>query len=388
MTNIINIALLAKEDDNAGIYGMLSGFFRGLKKGFDKSSDWNAYYVADQINRETPFSIGFNTAGFDDWKNILYAERSHFMWTVDSCFFQNFQVINEYIKYPNFHVLGVAKNDIEPLNYFYPGFKNYHYLPHGVDPDVWKYENQEKDFDIVYLASIKDPEEIIKEVKEKFSASGFADFMNMFNFLKQNPHENIWHVYKKMFYKQLSSGNVSKEHHALVFHLFFKRLAYLVSYTKRIELIKSMEDVGVKVWGSPEWQKYISGKNEYMGVANFEDTLKIIPRSKVSLHLQPLQILDGLHERVLNSALSESAVLCDAAPEIRNTFGKNLTYFDVRNFTDIKQKALALLANEDMRRQKVEATKKIVLRDHTWESRANTIRSIMFPQEEKPKRRF
>lgn len=251
---------------------------------------------------------------------------------------------------------------------------------------MWKYENQEKDLDIVYLASIQDPEQIIRTVKETFLPNLVDTFMDMFHFLKQNLHNNIWDIYKKLFYKQLSSGSGNKTQHAVIFYRFFSNLSYLLSYTKRIELVKSMEDVGIKVWGNPEWQKYISGKNEYMGSANFEDAMKILPRAKVSLNLQPIQLLEGIHDRIINSVMTESAVLCDSAPEIKKVFGNSITYYDAKNFTDIKQKALTLLSDENLRRQKVEAAKRIVLRDHTWESRAKTMRSIMF--QEKQKRKF
>lgn len=367
------IVLFADKDAKYGVYDMLSSFFHGLKKAFDQNNidvDW-----ATDIKKEASVSIGFNAAGMESWKSILDSGCSNIMWTVDSCFYHDFCRLSEYTLFPRFHILGVTKSDIAPLNYFFPEFKNYHYLPHGVDPDVWKYQNQEKDLDIVYLASVRDPQEMIKTVKEKLPANVFEIFMGLFEYLKLNPYQNIWEIYKEVFL--IVDDDDEKMQNVLLFHYFFKNITYLLSYTKRIELVNSMADVGIKVWGNDEWSKYISGKNQYMGAANFEDVIKIIPRSKISLNLQPLQIIDGLHERVLNSALSESAVLCDPAPEIKNTFGDSLNYYDVKNFTNIKQKALSLLANKDLREYKVQKAKSIVLKDHTWASRAKVIQSII-----------
>lgn len=372
------LLLLAQEDCKFGVYDMLSSFFGGVKKAFEKENT-NVWWINEANESNAKVSLSFNVAGIDAWKEILNSGCSHIMWTVDSCFYQNFHFIREYMPFPKFHVLGLTKADIEPLNYFFPEFKNYHYLPLGVDPNVWKYENQEKDLEIVYLASVKPPEEIINTAKERLPANLFETFMDMFNFLKMNPHGNIWELYKELFLSV--DDNVDKLQHACVFNYFFQQLTYLISYTKRIELVKSIEDIGIKIWGNDEWLKYVSGKNQYMGAANFEDAVKILPRSKISLNLQPLQIFEGLHDRILNSIMSESAVLCDAIPEIKNTFGDSIMYYDVKNFSNIKQKALSLLSNKEMREQKIQKAKEIVLKDHTWDSRAKFIKSVILETE-------
>ena len=368
------VVLLAQEGMKFGVSNILSSAFQSLKNSFEKDN-WESYWISDDIQKKEFTTIAFNVAGLDLWKIILNSGCTHLMWLVDSCFYQNFSVIDEYIKYPGFHVLIVSKADIEPLNYFYPEFKNYHYMAHTVDSNYWKYENQEKDLDIVYFASVQDPELMMKAIKEKLPANLFDDFMDMYNYLETNPYKNIWQLYKEVF--SVGNDTVDKQSHLFLFHYFFKEITYLLSYTKRIELVKSMEDVGVNIWGPPVWQKYVSGKNKYMGSSNFEDSIKILPRSKISLNLQPLQIIDGLHERILNSALCESAVLCDPAPEIKKVFGDSLSYYDVTNFTNIKQKALTLLSNKEMREHKVQKAKEIVLRDHTWDSRIKTIQSII-----------
>lgn len=121
MTTKPSIALLAKEEDNAGVYGMLSSFARGLKRGLEQN-EWDAYYVSDCIKEETKLSLAFNASFAEIWPTILNSGRSHIMWTVDSCFYHNFPIINELVKHPGFHILGLTKTDIEPLNYFFPEF--------------------------------------------------------------------------------------------------------------------------------------------------------------------------------------------------------------------------------------------------------------------------
>ena len=138
-----------------------------------------------------------------------------------------------------------------------------------------------------------------------------------------------------------------------------------------------MEDVGIKIWGNDEWLRHISGKNEYMGFANLQEAVPIFARAKVSINLQPLQILDGMAERVFNATKLNSAVLCDPASGIKSSFGESLTYFDVKNFTNIKQKAVSLISNNDLREYKIQKAKEIILKGHTWLSRAESIRSIM-----------
>lgn len=374
MTDDLSIIILAWDSISGGVGNVLGSSFLSLKRALDKNKVSN-YWATDYLKANNYYiTIGFNAAGADILQDILNSGHHHIMWTVDSCFYQNFEMINQYLNYPNFHLGIITKTDIEPLNYFYPYFKNYHYLPHTVDSDLWTYNGQEKDLDIIYVASVVEPEKIIAETQGRLPGNLFDDFMDLFNYLKNNPHADLWAIYKEAFLSQITDVDIMQ--HAHVFHYFYKQITYLLSYTKRIELAKSMESVGIKIWGTPEWQKYVSGKNEYMGSINYEELQQIAPRAKVALNLQPLQIIGGLHERILTSTLSDCAILCDAAPEIKSIFGETLTYFDVKNFTNIKQKALTLLSNRDLRDHKIQKAKEIVLKDYTYDSSVERIASI------------
>jgi len=373
MTNS-NLVLLAEENGEYGVANILSLFFNGIKKGFD-NQNISCTWVNESKASNSQTSLSFNVSGLEYWKEILERDFHHIMWSVDSCFYQNFHIIKDYLHYPNFHLFITEKSDPEALNYFFPEFKNYHYIPPATDYNLWKYKNEEKDLDIVYIASVRDPEEIIKEVKQTLPPNLFEDFMQMFEFLQDNPHYNVWHLYKELFLN--INDNVDPQKHNYLFNYLFRNLTNVLSFTKRIQMIKNMEDIGVKIWGNDIWAKYISGKNEYMGFLRTENSIEILHRAKISLNLQSLQILNTINERILNSILSESAVLCDAAPEIKKTFGDNLMYYDVKNFTNIKQKALSLLKNKDLREYKVQKAKEIVLKDHTWDSRAKSILEII-----------
>lgn len=377
MEEELSIVLLADEDIKGGFCNVLGHGYATMKRAFDRQNIKNYWLEDAKGKRVKKFAtIGFNTTAIDAWDNILSSNHPHLMFSVDSCFYQNFHIINQYINNPNFHIGLITKSDLEPLKYFYPDFKNYYFIPNAVDKDIWEYKNQEKDLDIVYVASIHEPEKIIEETRAKLPAPLFDDFMSLFEYLKQNPHADIWEIYKEAFINSLPA-DIEKSQHAYVFHYFYNQITYLTSYTKRIELVKSFDSIGVKVWGTPEWEKYITGKNEYMGLLDYKDSLDVIPRAKVALNLQPLQVIGGIHERILTSSLAECAVLSDATPEIKSTFGESLSYFDVKNFTNIKQKALSLLANKELRDYKIQKAKEIVLKDHTWDSAAQKIGAIV-----------
>lgn len=376
MNKKFNIAILSNENAKGGAYNMLPSFPQGLLNGLQKQNIESDYILSYfENNKSFDLSISFNVHAHRMWEEILGLNIPHVMWNVDSCFYKNFY-ITEYHKrkFPNFIIFGVTKSDLEPINHFDPEFNRYIYLPHGTDPEIWKYSQEEKVFDIVYLASIQNPKQLIEIAKSQFPENIAKLFMEMYEVLKENPHKPIWDIYKNM---ALTKYAMTPNNHMETFQKIFTHLSYAFSYQKRIDLVKSMDDIGVKIWGNPEWKEFITGKNKYMGSADIEETSQILPKSKISLHLQPSQIIDGLHERILNSSLCESAILCDKAPEIYDTFTDSFSYFDIKDFSNAKEKALELLNNEELRQNKVTKAKQLVLAHHTWEERAKAIKTFI-----------
>ncbi len=109
----------------------------------------------------------------------------------------------------------------------------------------------------------------------------------------KNPNKSFWDIYN--YFAPIFNFDMFD---LKAYYQMFNDLCYTVTTPERVNLINNLKDFNVKIWGSPVWEKYISGNVKYMGTAELQDSLKIIPNSKSYLHLQPMQILNGLHERV------------------------------------------------------------------------------------------
>jgi len=135
----------------------------------------------------------------------------------------------------------------------------------------------------------------------------------------------------------------------------------------------SKKNYNIKIWGSELWQKYVQGNVQYMGRTNLDEAVKITQSSKIVLHLQPLQILNGLHERVLNAAASGAYVISDNNLEIRKAFSENISYFNNHTFENLEESINYYLENNEERAEKTVTARETVLLNHKWENRIETL---------------
>lgn len=353
-----------------GQYNVLSSFTVGLLKGL-KNNGINALTTKEcKDNNITPgVTIGFNATGSRNWKEYLAKGTPNIMWNVDSIFYNNLEILKEYANNPNFILFNVSSSDSEALNTYFPNLKHTNF-PHAVDLDLWKKQDCKKEYDAVFLSSIFDYEAKIEELRFTTEKGTFDFMMELCDIWTKSSNSSFWQISELL--KKSNNINFPVEEYQFV----FSSLAYIVSYRKRIEMIQSLKDFNIKVFGNGPWEKYVRGKVEYMGPCDLKDSIDIMNKSKIVLHNHPQQIAFGLHERILNASAVESFVLSTQNAAIISEFGSNMDYFEV-DYKNAAQLMEQYLTNDDERITKAKNAREIVAKNHTWDVRAGQILNII-----------
>ncbi|HSA06433.1 MAG TPA: glycosyltransferase [Candidatus Gastranaerophilales bacterium] len=369
------IGIIADESGKGGMNNILGGFGVGLKNGFCQINI-DADYINNILKNTTelpPVFIAFNVSGSNMYDSILNAGSNLIVWSVDSIFFKNFNLFKKYAAKPNFYGMSVTPTDVDPVKLFLPKLK-YFTMYVGTDPKVWKYdENAIKEHDIVFMSYLTNYKADIENLKETLPPSSYKLFLEVYNYIMENPDKNMWESFSLI----LKNYNIDvMPQDANFYSDFFIKVSYIITHTRRVELVKSLEDVGVKVWGAPEWEKHISGRNKYMGLAEMNEAAEIFGKSKIVLHQHPVQVANCAHERIINACATGAFVVSDNIPVINEQFKDNILYFNPLNAEELCDNVNFYLKNDDLRQEKALAAREITINNHTWSHRAKEIMSL------------
>lgn len=365
----LKIGVISDGSGKGGVYDILASFPMGLKEGFLQEGV-DSEYLRDYVEKGIypHICIAFNASGCDMFEEIIKANLYLILWSVDSVFYKNFNLIQKFASYPNFAAVSITRADKMPIRSLIPNL-NHFYMPVGTDPEIWKNDGTNNEHDIVFMSSITDYEREIEKLKSTFSPQVFKFFMEVIDYLMKSPDKTVWDAFSLL----TNNGAIDPD----IYSFFFTNVCYIITHAKRIELVKSLEDIGVKVWGMGPWEKYISGKNQHMGQAQREEAIKITQQSKIVLHQHPVQVADGMHDRVINAAAAGAFVVSNDVPAIREDFNDTLLYFDPRNYDALRDGVRSYLDNDSLRKEKAIAAREITLEKHTWRSRAREIVSLI-----------
>lgn len=367
----ITVALHCEDNKENDIYGVKKAFEQGLLKGF-KNIGVSAYTSKQCMEENIPFNlaIGFDTAGLNIWQKILNSKTPNIMWSLDSIFSKNFKIAKSFAAFNNFILFESTQADLQATGTYLPSLKH-GYIPVGVDTEVWKKSDCEKENDIVFFADVEDYEAIINKLKETMPESVFNLMMQLLELALKNPSLGFWQIY------QAVKATCSLELDAEQYMLIFQNIADIVTNQQKIKLIQALSDFDVKIYGCEQWKKYVSGSVKYSGSCSIEESVDILNKSKIALHLHPFTLCSGLHERVLNAAAAGTFCLCGNTPSFKLEYGNSLGYFDTKTFGDVADQVRYFLDNEEERNQKAQQAYQITQEKHSWTNRAKSIMELV-----------
>ncbi len=365
------IAIYDGESGNQGNYNTPAVFSDGLLKGFNEIGIKACRAdVCFEEGINPNIAIGFNTCGVEHWQKLLNKNITNIMWSIDSVFYQNYDVVSQFASYKNFVLFNSSANDSEPVKHYFPELVH-GYIPCGVDLNFWKKLDVEKDFDILFLGSIDDYEAQIQKLKEIMPNLVFNLMIEFIEVAMVQPALSLWDIY--LFFKK----QLGLEFDASQYVLMAKSISYIITYKQRLKMLETLKDFNITICGDGTWEKFLTGNMTLKKASSPRDVLELMNRAKIVLHSQPFQLSGGIDGRVLNASAVETMVLTAQNPILNVEFGDVFAYCNPVTYEDIAQKASYYLEHDDERIGMAQKASQIVKQKHKWSDRAQSIADII-----------
>jgi spore maturation protein CgeB len=151
---------------------------------------------------------------------------------------------------------------------------------------------------------------------------------------------------------------------------------YIRSYS-RILLIKKLSESGlnITICGNG-WENFAKEhKNiNYIGALDIKENLELIKKAKVLINVTPT-LRNGSHERVFTGMLNNTVLFSDRSRYYDEFFEdeKNILYYSFNSLNDDIKKLKEILKDDKKLFDISQSAYKIVVKNHTWENRVDTM---------------
>lgn len=292
-------------------YGTTPHFSKALAAGLEKEGaharlHWIDDFFRSALNNPPDFTCSFSDIHMNGQPLAALWNIPHLSMLVDPAIYFQHHI------HPNSYISCVDPNDVPFLNH-----KNAFYLPHGGDPAHLTPPDTHRPYDVVFFGTCLD---------------------------LPPPHPLGDAILTKQGPTLLETTTDPELHHTLDLYIRAK---------DRIDLLNSLKDHNLHIWGSGPWEKYVPHATIHPPIP-FTETVEIMKQAKVVVNSSP-RLKNGWHERLFYGAL------CGAAPLSAHPLGYSYTYglYEPQDFTNWQEVAACAQAE--------------VLAHHTWAHRAKTL---------------
>ncbi len=262
--------------------------------------------------------------------------------------------------------------------------KNVFFLPHGIEKNLHLHPKDERPYDVTFLASCIDYEKIrtdwtklpapLRKILEQSAEIALYD-----------PKTSYIHACANVMEKFVMEGKIDPQKINLIELL--DELEMYVRGRARVELVKSITDARVDIFGSPspatDWKKQL-GKEQSNVVIHpavpFDQALEIMQKSKIILN-SCAWIKQGTHERTLSGLASEALVLTEGNDFMKDHFTneKNILFYQYNDLDKVNSMINFYLTDDAARKQIAAAGREQAIHHHSWDFRATTLLKELDP---------
>lgn len=259
------------------------------------------------------------------------------------------------------------------------GYRNICQFQHGVESDLKIDSDHHRPFDVVFLGSSYDPESVRSYWQAKYPPQLCKALDDAIDLVFNKPYMHFTEALKQSLmtnYVQIDEA-------------LFKVAVYLLDqYIRgfdRVELIRSIKESEVHVFGGTGWRDKIpiAGWDRYLAEQpnvtihpeiSFRESIEVLKQSKIALNSMPF-FPNGSHERVFYALACGALPLTTDNLYYQDSFvaGKEIEFYHYQKRGEVNNIVLAYLGDEKARQQIVEQGREKVMREHTWDKRAEKL---------------
>ena len=305
----------------------------------------------------------------------------------------NTTLLAVYVDHPAYHIPSLTENiknflccfnDKQHVDYINEILPNHHkisfFLPHGGLTKNIEEKNKIKSFieykkqksiDIVFAGTFLNdiekpwhdnlayPSKLLDEVFELFMYDDYLSIQEAFKIVFDR---------NKILFSSIGKIQLS--------NLYRVVQNYIRSYS-RILLIKKLSESGlnITICGNG-WENFAKEhKNiNYIGALDIKENLELIKKAKVLINVTPT-LRNGSHERVFTGMLNNTVLFSDRSRYYDEFFEdeKNILYYSFNSLNDDIKKLKEILKDDKKLFDISQSAYKIVVKNHTWENRVDTM---------------
>ncbi len=329
--------------------------------------------------QETAFTCSFNSIiPSDEGKYIAdYTGVPHIAFFVDPAY--NYRDV---LASKNTIITCVDHFDCEYV--LSKNFKKVFFWGHAVEQELAPQPFQERPYDVVFIGSCYDHENLKIFWRENMSKSEVAIIENAVEILLGDNATPLYRaVQSAMEQSHESFENGEEFEKKLYFYAYF-----VDNYARgkdRTELIRSITNAEVHVFGDICWrlEKPILGwEHSLKGMKNvvvhpavtFQDSLDILKQSKICLNSMPF-FKNGTHERIFTGLACGSLPITSDNLWIRNNFehDKNILIYPSQEWKEVNEWVEHYLKHLAKREEIVAEGRQKVMQEHTWDVRVQQL---------------
>ena len=146
----------------------------------------------------------------------------------------------------------------------------------------------------------------------------------------------------------------------------------------RLKLINSLEEFPINIYGGDNWEKYSIPKlHNYRGYLNYKDLPSIARSSALTLCISPVNIQNGIQQRILDCGAMNAPILADYRNVLEEHFELDKELFVYRDFDELKDKVDFLFKNPHAKERSIKSLHQRVLKEHTWAVRMSQFLTML-----------
>lgn len=259
--------------------------------------------------------------------------------------------------------------------------QNSFFLPHGVDRDyVERPVSKQKKYDVVFIGSYFDYEALRSHWQSELPKEVGAVIDSAVEILLSDGETPFVQALVTAW-KESGQDPIGYDFETLC--------SYVDNYARgydRLELVKSIKDVEVHVFGGPGWMRGVESLKSWDEALkgqknivvhppiNYEESLEVLRQSHVCLNSMPF-FKHGMHERLLNGLAGGCLVVNSDNLYVREHFGEVLgvLQYQYTNRSAVNEWLPVWLKDHERREAAVSRGRRFLIENHTWDHRAEEI---------------
>lgn len=260
---------------------------------------------------------------------------------------------------------------------FFKGLKspNVLFMPHAIERDLNSFESEKK-YAVTVLSSCIDYEALAELWPSKYPKAVQDAMHEAIEITLSNQDVSCIQAFIQTIDQQVSKSGMMPG--ILNYPEIIDQIEIYAKGKERIELLKQVKDAPVDLFGQPLelWKKYLKNQSNivFHEPVDFNKAIEIMKESRIVLN-SCVWMKDGTHERILAGLACGALVLTNENIYMREHFKneESIAFYQLGKWDQANSIINHYLSHPEKMEKVASKGRDIVMKEHTWDQRAQTL---------------